>query len=99
MGEKNILAYFKTPEQAEGVARKLQALSVMDVSVDRFSRYSGEGHHPDNPITGEITSLASMTQDAEITNRSAGILSATDPAASGIRVTADKEGQRAVIFY
>ncbi|MNW29477.1 hypothetical protein D3C74_63320 [compost metagenome] len=37
MGEKNILAYFKTPEEAEGVARKLNSLRAIDVSIERFS--------------------------------------------------------------
>ncbi|CAM4478972.1 MAG: hypothetical protein E7L01_28545 [Paenibacillus macerans] len=84
MGEKNILAYFKSPEQAEGAARKLSALRVVDMSIDRFSRYPGEGYDPGNPVTGSISSLAAITQDAAITNRSAGILSAADPAASGL---------------
>lgn len=84
VGEKNILAYFKSPEEAEGAARKLQALRVVDLSIDRFSRYPGEGYDPLNPVTGKISSLAAITQDAEITNRSAGILSAADPAASGM---------------
>lgn len=84
MGEKNILAYFKSPEEAEGVARKLGALRVEDMSIDRFSRYPGEGYDPMNPVTGKIPSLAAITQDADITNRSAGILSAADPAASGL---------------
>ncbi|AZK46822.1 hypothetical protein [Paenibacillus lentus] len=84
MGEKNILAYFKSPEEAEGAARKLQALRVVDLSIDRFSKYPGEGYDPLNPITGKISSLAAVTQDGEITNPSAGILAAADPAASGM---------------
>ncbi|AJS57674.1 hypothetical protein [Paenibacillus sp. IHBB 10380] len=36
MMEKNILAYFKSPEQADGVARKLQSLRIVDMSIDRF---------------------------------------------------------------
>ncbi|AWB45423.1 hypothetical protein DCC85_15140 [Paenibacillus sp. CAA11] len=84
MAEKNILAYFKSPEEAQGAARKLGALRVEHMSIDRFSRYPGEGYNSLNPITGEVTSLASLTQDASITNHSAGILSAADPAASGM---------------
>ncbi|HEY2493675.1 MAG TPA: hypothetical protein VGI33_12305 [Paenibacillus sp.] len=34
--EKNILAYFKSPEQADSVARKLQSLRIVDMSIDRF---------------------------------------------------------------
>lgn len=84
MAEKNILAYFKSPEQAEGVARKLSALRVEEISIDRFSRYAGEGYNPMNPVTGNISSLAAVTQDASMTNQSAGILAAADPAASGL---------------
>ncbi|MNJ44141.1 hypothetical protein D3C77_391800 [compost metagenome] len=84
MGDKNILAYFKSPEEAEGAARKLQALRVVDMSIDRFSKYPGEGYDPLNPLSGKITSLTAITQDGEITNTSAGILSAADPAASGM---------------
>lgn len=84
MGEKNILAYFKSPEEAEGVAKKLNVLRALDVSVDRFSRYPAEGYGPMNAITGKITSLSAITQDAVITNNSAGILAAADPAASGL---------------
>ncbi|CAM4322886.1 hypothetical protein U9M73_09945 [Paenibacillus phoenicis] len=84
MAEKNILAYFKSPEQAEGVARKLNALRVEEISIDRFSRYAGEGYNPMNPVTGSISSLAAVIQDASMTNQSAGILAAADPAASGL---------------
>ncbi|WP_059052114.1 hypothetical protein [Paenibacillus senegalimassiliensis] len=42
MTEKNILAYFKSPEEAEGVARKLSTLRVADLSIDRFRRYDAE---------------------------------------------------------
>ncbi|GIP20553.1 hypothetical protein [Paenibacillus sp. J22TS3] len=84
MAEKNILAYFKSPEEAEGVSRKLNALRVIDMSITRFSRYPGEGVDPANMYSGDWNSLASLTQDAEITNKSVGILAATDPAASGL---------------
>lgn len=43
MSEKSILAYFKTPEEAEGVSRKLQALRAEEISIDRFSRFGGAG--------------------------------------------------------
>lgn len=85
MAEKNILAYFKSPEEAEAVAKKLQSLRVADLSIDRFSTYpGGELNDTMHPITGDITSLASMTLNAALTNRSAGILGAADPSASGM---------------
>ncbi|CAM3438093.1 hypothetical protein [Marinicrinis lubricantis] len=85
MTEKNILAYFNTPEEAEGVARKLKALRALDVSIDRFSRYPGEGVQRNmNPITGDFAGLGNLTLDADYSNKSAAILSAADPSASGM---------------
>ncbi|NMO94849.1 hypothetical protein [Paenibacillus lemnae] len=85
MTEKSILAYFNTPEQAHEAADKLKALRVIDVSVDRFSAYPGGGlNNPMNPLSGEITSLTAMTQNAALSNISAGILGAADPGASGM---------------
>ncbi|GIQ69707.1 hypothetical protein DUZ99_05510 [Xylanibacillus composti] len=85
MAEKNILAYFKSPEEAEGVKAKLEVLRAIDISIDRFSRYPGDGvEHIENPITGDITSLADLTLGADVSSRSAGILTAVDPGASGL---------------
>ncbi|WP_166238383.1 hypothetical protein [Paenibacillus turpanensis] len=85
MTDKNILAYFKSPEEAEGAAAKLKALRAIDVSIDRFSRYPGDGIEQNmNPITSNFGSLGSITMDADYTNKSAGILSAADVSASGM---------------
>ncbi|KRE90353.1 hypothetical protein ASG89_08625 [Paenibacillus sp. Soil766] len=43
MAERAILAYFHSPEQAEGVASKLKALRAVDVQVDRFNNEIGRG--------------------------------------------------------
>ncbi|OCT17174.1 hypothetical protein A8709_24655 [Paenibacillus pectinilyticus] len=43
MAERGILAYFHSPEQAEGVASKLKALRAVDVQVDRFQNDVGSG--------------------------------------------------------
>jgi N-acetylmuramoyl-L-alanine amidase len=85
MTEKGILAYFNDPAQAEGIAAKLKALRAIDVRVDRFSRYPGAEATEQifDPSTGNIRSLATLTQDAALGNRDSGILIAADPAASG----------------
>ncbi|WP_223067155.1 hypothetical protein [Paenibacillus caui] len=75
MSEKNILAYFKSPEEAEGAARKLQALRVIDMSIDRFSRYGNRA---------AVTSVSGLVLDSELTHRSADILTEADPAESGM---------------
>ncbi|MCY9658454.1 hypothetical protein P5G65_32475 [Paenibacillus chondroitinus] len=43
MAEKAILAYFHSPEQAEGAAAKLKALRAAEVQVDRFNNEIGRG--------------------------------------------------------
>lgn len=85
MAEKNILAYFNTPEQAEGAAAKLRALRVVDVSVDRIGMYPGDGNEGiENPITSDFPGLGYLTLDADFGGRSASILAAADPDASGM---------------
>jgi hypothetical protein len=85
MKEKNILAYFKSPEEAEQAAEQLSSLGVIDLQIDRISRYPGEGvERGTNIIGGSILSLANMTLSADITNRDAGILMAADVSASGM---------------
>jgi len=85
MAERNILAYFHAPEQAEGAAMKLRALRAIDVSVDRFGRYEGTGlRSVMNPYAGDFGSLASLTQAAHVSTPDEGILIAADPAASGM---------------
>lgn len=85
MTEKNILAYFKTPEEAEGIASKLKALKAIDISIDRISEYPGEGvQQKTNPITGDIESLGDLTLNADFSNKSAAILAAADVDASGM---------------
>ncbi|WP_248926737.1 hypothetical protein [Paenibacillus hamazuiensis] len=84
MAEKNLLAYFHTPEQASGVAAKLKSLRAIDVSVDRFGKYPGEGiEETQNPLTGNIPSLGWLTLGGDF-DRDSGILAAADVSASGM---------------
>lgn len=85
MAEKNILAYFKSPEEAEAARQKLQALRAIDTAIDRVNSYPGEGiDHIMNPITGDFPGLGSLTLKGDFANKSAAILSAVDPDASGM---------------
>ncbi|AQT83931.1 hypothetical protein ERICIV_03122 [Paenibacillus larvae subsp. larvae] len=85
MAEKNILAYFNTPEQAKEVASKLNALRAEDVQIDRFGRYLGVGvDDVMNPITGNFSSLGNLTLGANFANRSSAIMAAADTSASGM---------------
>lgn len=83
--EKNVLAYFKSPEEAEAVSAKLKAMKVVDLRIDRISRYVGDPvDETINPLTGNITGLGGLLMDADETSASAGILMAADPSASGM---------------
>lgn len=85
MSEKNILAYFKSPEEAEKAKAELQALGTIDMQIDRISRFPGDGiERVMNPITGNMSSLADVTLGADVTNRNAGVLLASDVGASGM---------------
>jgi hypothetical protein len=85
MAEKNILAYFRSEEEARGAEAKLQALRAIDTSVDRIGRFPGEGiTHTMNPIAGDFPSLGSLTQGADFDSPTAGILAAADVTASGM---------------
>lgn len=85
MEEKNILAYFRTRDEAEHVSEKLKALRALDISIDQFSKYPGDGvDRISNPITGGFPSLGSLTLGADYTNKSAAIATAADVDASGM---------------
>ncbi|GIP35852.1 hypothetical protein [Paenibacillus sp. J2TS4] len=85
MAEKNILAYFKDPQDAEEVAAKLKAMRAIDVQVDRISRFPGEPvSETFNPISGNISGLGALTSDADVSNKDVGVLIAADVTASGM---------------
>lgn len=85
MAEKSVIAYFKTREEAEEAAHKLQALRALDTSVDTFSRFPGAAVTGSvAPVSGDISSLASLTLNANADTRDAGMLLAADPGASGL---------------
>lgn len=85
MTEKAILAYFHSPEEAQALVPKLQALRAADCSIDRISRYPGRPvDETMNPATGNFTGLGGLVMDADETNPSAGVLMAADSSASGM---------------
>lgn len=85
MAEKNILAYFKSPEEAEEVVSKLKAMRAVDVQIDRISRFPGEPvEETFNPLTGNVSGLGALTSDADVSNKDVGVLIAADVTASGM---------------
>lgn len=85
MSEKNILAYFHSPKQAEQALQQMKGLQIIDSQIDQISRFIGEGiDHIMNPITGDFQGLGQLTQDANFTSKNAAILAAADVTASGM---------------
>lgn len=85
MTDKNILAFFHSHEEAENALHSMRKLKVVDSSIERISRYPGDGiERRMNPITGDFASLGNLTLDADYTNKSAAILTAADVSASGM---------------
>jgi hypothetical protein len=90
MAEKNILAYFNTPEDAEGAASKLKALRAAAVKVDRIGEFPGSGiDHIENPITGDFPGLGYLTLGGDFSGNSSAILAAAHPDASGMADRSD----------
>lgn len=85
MAEKNILAFFNSPEQAKDALQQLKSLNLIDTSIDRVNTYPGSGSdHVSNPITGDIPSLGYLTLGGDFNDRNAGVLAAASVSASGM---------------
>ncbi|MFD1956907.1 hypothetical protein ACFSL6_22700 [Paenibacillus thailandensis] len=85
MAEKNILAYFKSPEQAKKALEQIKPLKLVDSSIDRFDGYPGDGlEHIENPVTSDFPGLGYLTLGGDFSDRDAGILAATSVSASGM---------------
>ena len=91
MAERNILAYFQSPEQAEGARRKLQALRVIDVSIDRIGLASGADSEMAMDMIGtDVGGLGAAALGVAYANRSAAVMSAAHPDASGLSDQGDE---------
>ncbi|RJE84289.1 hypothetical protein D3P07_23255 [Paenibacillus sp. 1011MAR3C5] len=85
MAEKNILAYFRSPKQAEKALHRIKSLKLVDSSIDRFDGYTGDGvDHIMNPLTSNFDSLASLTLGGDFPDPDAGVLASTSVSASGM---------------
>ncbi|AET66560.1 hypothetical protein Desor_0880 [Desulfosporosinus orientis DSM 765] len=84
MGEKNIIAYFKSPEDARKVQEQIKSLGVNDIQIDRFHKYPlGSADQLSSPGTAEMTSQATLTLGAS-EGRDTGVLASADVSASGM---------------
>lgn len=85
MAEKNIIAFFKRPDEAEQTLKQIQASGgVVDSSIDNVDGYPGDGVDESfNPLTGDFPGLGFLTLGGDF-QKDAGVLAATSVSASGI---------------
>lgn len=85
MAEKTILSYFRRFEDVQAARRKLEALRVSNVSVERIDGYAGDGADRNlNPLTGDVPGLGEWTLGGDFPDRDAGVLAAASVSASGL---------------
>ena len=86
MKERNILAGFQTVEAAEKAANSLRQAGFDTIQIAHIGQYPGDGiEQITNPVTGEIPSLAALTEAGDFpTGRDASVLAAAGPDASGM---------------
>ncbi|ALS28363.1 hypothetical protein ABEV74_15355 [Paenibacillus cisolokensis] len=85
MAEKNILAFFKSPEEAKEALNLLKDVRVVDSSVDRIDGYPGDGiDRIENPVTGDFPGLGYLTLGGDFEDRDAAVLAAASVSASGM---------------
>ena len=70
MPEKSLLAYFHSREEAERALEQMRGLRLIDSSIDRISRYPGEGiENQMNPVTGDFPGLGNLVLDADYSGK------------------------------
>ncbi|UFJ40421.1 hypothetical protein LOK74_20685 [Brevibacillus humidisoli] len=86
MSERNILAGFRSVDEAERAAEQLRKAGFQTVQVETIDRYPGEDvQQVINPISGQIPSLGALTLGADFpSGRDASVMAAADPSASGM---------------
>ncbi|WP_274650728.1 hypothetical protein [Paenibacillus humicola] len=85
MADRNILAFFDRPEQAEKALSELKQLALTASSIDRVDGYPGDGSDRImNPITSDFPGLGYLTLGGDFDSRDAGILAAASVSASGM---------------
>lgn len=85
MAEKNIIAFFKSPEQAQGALEQLKQLQLLSSSIDRLNSYGSDGiDQIENPLTGDFPGLAYLTLDGQHSELDAAVLQTSSVSASGM---------------
>lgn len=90
-GERAILAYFPSSNDAQQAAQALQQMGIEETQIDRFSRYDANPNAEiNNALSGEpnITDLTAFGGDADtFYSNDRRVMIAADPSVSGIGAT------------
>lgn len=89
VGEKNLLAFFKSPEDAEEAKRRLQALGIDTVRITPVDRFPSEDRDWFPLSLSGGMPLAKLTEEKVPSGRNEAILMAANPVSSGM---SDGEG-------
>jgi len=85
LAERNVLAYFRSEEEAKAALAGMSHLRIADSSIRRVDRYPGGGMHDImNPLSSDFPGLGYLVYGTDFTNSSASILAAADVSASGL---------------
>lgn len=85
MGQRNLLAAFRTVDDAQKTRETLSKAGYHDMQIEQIDPYPGEGvEKVSNPITGQLDSLSEMALDADATSKSDAIMNAANEEASGM---------------
>ncbi len=100
MEEVNILAGFRSVDDANQAAEALQKAGFSTVQVEVISMYPGNGVvRITNPISGEIPSLGHLTLGGDFpSGRDASVLAAADPSASGMSAAGQNQTDPSVLL-
>jgi hypothetical protein len=85
MAERTVLSSFYSEADAKRAEQQIRSLGIEVTQVSELHAYPGD--RPDVrafPVSGKIPGLASLTLNTDPSSRDAGVLLATDPAASGM---------------
>ncbi|GGE09382.1 hypothetical protein GCM10011571_08350 [Marinithermofilum abyssi] len=92
MGERSVIAFFRTERRAKEAVEQLKAQGFETVDLSRFSFSPREdGSDLDNPIAEPPSALSTVT-GAPVSGRDAGVLKAADNYSSGMADGSDEFG-------
>lgn len=87
-GERSILAYFSSDNEARQAAEQIQQMGIEEIQIDRIARYPADSNAGiDNALTGEpnLSDLTAFGGDTDsFHSNDSRVMVAADPSVSGI---------------